>query len=154
MTDSERVSTTAIVTRAVFVDRQIASLQEELKGLKQILTLTAQDHPADALPTDGGGRSWTFAGADGCIARVSCPAPTLRDKIAGIGKTIERIQQAAGKAFPRLFEQIPAYRPVQGFRDAAIAALGPVSGRKLIKLCSSESAPRVSFETKDQPEPR
>jgi predicted flap endonuclease-1-like 5' DNA nuclease len=137
------------VTEAVALDREIAEKSERLKELKSDLVTEAALRAEEHTETAGGGKSWTFAGADGCIARVSRPAPTLKDRISGIGKTIEKLQQAAGKAFPRLFQQIPAWSPVDNFRDAAIDILGPIAGRKLIRLCANESAPRVSFETKE-----
>jgi hypothetical protein len=40
------------------------------------------------------------------------------------------------------------YKPVDNFREEAAALLGRDAGR-LVKLCQSESAPRVSFETKE-----
>ena len=38
----------------------------------------------------------------------------------------------------------------ENFRDEAKALLGKADANKLIKLCQTESAPRVSFETTER----
>jgi hypothetical protein len=141
-----------LVDHAVALGQEIAEREAKLKDIKGILIMEAEDHPSDQVETDGGGRSWTIEGLAGCIGRVTFPAPTLKDKISGVGKTIEKIMQVAGKRFSDLFEQVPAWKPKKDFRDEAEKYLGPVIGRKLLKLCSTESAPRVSFETKENVE--
>ncbi len=99
--------------------------------------------------TAGGGHSWTVEGNDGCIVRVTFPAPRLKATIAGEGKAIEKIRALAGAAFTRLFLQVPAYKPTDSFRPEAEALLGSSASRKLIRACETASSPTVSFETKE-----
>ncbi|HSE88005.1 MAG TPA: hypothetical protein VLJ79_17400, partial [Candidatus Binatia bacterium] len=53
--------------------------------------------------TEGGGRRWTAEGSDGCTARVTFPAPTLKAKIEERGKVFDRIKNLAGGVFNHLF---------------------------------------------------
>lgn len=137
----------ALVMEAVELDREIAEKNERLKELKSALVTEAESREDEHVDTDGGGRAWTATAHDGCVARINFPAPTLKSKIDGEGKAIEKIRAASGKVFDRLFRPAVAYKPVDGFRDEAQALLGRDAG-KLIRLCQTESAPRVSFETK------
>ena len=89
-------------------------------------------------------------GNDGCIARVNFPAPSLKSKIDGEGKPSEKIKQLAGTVFSRLFIPTITFKPVENFRDEAKALLAKGEANKLIKLCQTEIAPRVSFETAER----
>ena len=139
-----------LVTEAVSLDREISEQTDRLKELKAKLVETAREHEDELTPTDGGGLRWTAQGNDGCIARVNFPAPSLKSKIEGEGKAIERIKQLAGAVFSRLFVPTISFKPVENFRDEAKALLVKADGNKLIKLCQTESAPRVSFETAER----
>lgn len=119
------------------------------QGNQSLLIEEARNHPDSQYPTEGGGRRWSATGADGCIARVNIPAPALKSKIEDEGKLIPRIRQLAGAAFGRLFGPVLVYKPITKFRDEAFTLLPRSDARKLIALCESESAPRVSFETAD-----
>ena len=141
-----------LVDTAIVLEREIEERQARLKDIKGVLVLEADENQDDQVKTDGGGRSWTLEGQTGCIARVTFPAPTMKDKISGAGKTIEKIMQIAGKRFAGLFEQVPAWKPKPDFRKLVDSQLDAVQARKLLKLCSTESAPRVSFETKEKQE--
>ena len=136
-----------LVTEAVSLDREINEKAERLKELKAALALEAQTRKTELVRTDGGGARWTAEGSDGCIARVTFPAPSLKGKIDPEGKTIATIKQLTGGVFSRLFTPIHSYKPVEGFRTEAAAILPKADAKKLIKLCQSASAPRVSFET-------
>ena len=138
----------ATVTEAVALDREIAAMTERLKALKLTLVTEAGQRPEEHTATDGGGSSWTAEGNDGCVVRVTFPAPKLKATIAGEGSAIEKIRSLAGKCFHALFTQVPAYKPVPKFREAAEQLLGKDS-KKLIKACESTSSPSVSFETKE-----
>jgi hypothetical protein len=116
----------------------------------EILAVGEREIAGALVPTDGGGLRWTAEGNDGCIARVNFPAPSLKSKIDGEGKLIEKIKQLAGAVFSRLFIPTITFKPVENFRDAARALLAKTEANKLIKLCQSESAPRVSFETAER----
>lgn len=142
-----------LIDQAVELDRLVQEKQAELKDLKSRIAGEADSRDAEQLPTDGGGWSWTMQGNNGCICRVTRPAPTLKADIDGEGKTIEKVRAAAGKHFTRLFQQAPKWKPVPGFREEAQSLLGR-SAAAFIKLCSSQSAPRVAFETKpDEAQP-
>jgi hypothetical protein len=52
--------------------------------------------------------------------------------------------------FTHLFVSTTSYRPVEKFREEAGASLPKADANKLIKLCQSASAPRVSFETTER----
>jgi hypothetical protein len=135
-----------LVTEAVSLGREIEEKTERLKALKADL-ITAAGPRADTA-TAGGGRSWIAEGADGCIARVTFPAPKLKASIAGEGSAIEKVRKLAGRFFSLLFDQVPAYKPAANFRQEAEALLGK-DARKLIRACETSSSPSVSFETKE-----
>lgn len=137
----------ARVAEAVVLDRQRAEIEKRLKKIKAELIAEAEGRLEEHVETPGGGSSIRFEGADGCIATVSFPAPSLKSKIDGVGKTIAKVQEKAGRWFPELFIPVPAWKPIPDFRERAAECLGPVIARALISLCSSESSPRVSFET-------
>jgi hypothetical protein len=137
-----------LVAEAVCLDRSIRDQTERLKELKAALATEADSRADDATPTDGGGTSITFEGADGCYARVTTNGATLKSSIKAEGKDIEKVKAAAGLHFNRLFETVLAYSPVEGFRDQAASLLGRDAG-KLLKLCSSPGRTSVSFETKE-----
>lgn len=145
MTDKKLIQ---LVTEAVALDRQIKDLTIELKAKKEALTAEAEGRTEEQAATEGGGWSWEGRGEDGCIARVTAPGPTLKASIDGEGKTIEKIREAAGPHFGRLFLQAPKYKLVAGFRDEAASLLGRTAAR-LLKLVTTESRPQVAFETKN-----
>ena len=140
----------SLVTEAVSLDREINEKTDRLKELKTELVAEARRRESDLAPTDGGGRRWTAEGSDGCIARVNFPAPTLKAKIDEEGKLIEKIKNLAGGVFTRLFVPTINYRPIEKFREEAAALLPKADANRLIKLCQSASAPRVSFETAER----
>ena len=139
-----------LVTEAVSLDREINEKTDRLKELKATLAAEAQTRKTEMTPTEGGGTRWAAEGSDGCIARVNFPAPALKAKIDGEGKTIAKVKQFAGSAFSRLFVPTISYKPVQNFRAEALAMLAKAEAKKLIDLCQSASAPRVSFETTER----
>lgn len=139
-----------LVTEAVSLDREISDQTERLQTLKAQLVEAAREREDELIATEGGGLRWTAEGNDGCIARVNFPAPSLKSKIDGEGKPIEKVKQLAGAVFSRLFIPTISFKPVENFRDEAKALLAKAEANKLIKLCQSESAPRVSFETAER----
>lgn len=145
MTESKLKS---LVTEAVSLDREIAEKQDRLKELKSLIVAEAQQREEEHTPGDGGGSCWIAKANDGSAARVSFPVPSLKSKIDGEGKTIEKIRAASGKAFNVLFTPTISYKPVDDFRARAEAELDR-GAAKLIRLCQTESSPRVSFETKE-----
>ena len=108
----------------------------------------ARGREDEHTPTEGGGQRWTVEGTDGCIARVNFPAPTMKSKIEG--KASEKIKALAGGAFTKLFVPAITFKPVEDFREEARVLLAKGDANKLIKLCQTASAPRVSFETTER----
>jgi hypothetical protein len=139
-----------LVTEAVSLDREISEKTDRLKELKAELVVEARSREGELASTDGGGRRWTAEGSDGCIALVNFPAPTLKTKIDEAGEVIEKIKNLAAGVFAGLFAPTSSYRPVERFREEAAALLPKADASKLIKLCQSASAPRVSFETSER----
>ena len=146
MTDA-KLST--LVAEAVELDRNIREGQERLKDLKALLAAEAESRAEEATPTEGGGTSIEFAGADGCIARVTTAGATLKSSIKAEGRDIEKVKAAADRHFSRLFETVLAYKPIADFRDQAVSLLGPKEGARLLKLCTNPGKTTVSFETKE-----
>ena len=136
-----------IVEEAVTLDRRIAEDTERLKELKRQLVLEATSRSEEQQIIPDGGKSIAFADDDGCVVRVTFPKPMLKAAINGEGRTIEKIRGAAGSVFNRLFLQAPKYRLADNFREEAVSLLGK-EARQLIKLCTTNSPARVSFETK------
>jgi len=140
------------IREAVALDRLIRNKTAELAEIKDRLIREGELREDERTPTEGGGSSWTGAGADGCVARVTVPAPKLVSTISAESAKIAKLRELAGKWYDSLFEQKPAYKPIFMFRDAVRDALIPLANKgKIIKLCESQSAPSVSFETKDAP---
>jgi hypothetical protein len=140
---------TNLVTEAVSLDREIAEKTERLKALKEQLALEAEARAEDATPTDGGGASLTFEGADGCVARVTTAGATLKSSVKGEGRDIEKVRAASEGHFSRLFDPVLSYKPVPGFREQAASLLGARDGAKLVKLITNPGKTSVSFETKE-----
>jgi hypothetical protein len=139
----------SLVAEAVELDRNIRDGQERLKSLKALLAAEAESRAEEATPTEGGGTSITFAGLDGCIARVTTAGAALKSSIKAEGRDIEKVRDAADRHFARLFETVLAYKPVDGFREQAASLLGAKDAAKLVKLCTVPGKTTVSFETKD-----
>jgi len=137
-----------LVDEAVGLDREIALQQDRLKDLKARLVIEARSRLDEAAETGGGGKAISFPGLDGDIARVNLPGPALKSKIDSDGKPFEKIKAAAGEHFEALFVPCVAYVPIEGFRAEAADLLG-LAASKLVKLCETESRPRVCFETKE-----
>lgn len=134
---------------AIELDRQVRELTEQLKAVKKEIAVEAATRDTEQLATDGGGWSWTMTATTGCICRVTQPAASLKDKIDGSGKTYEKIREAAGPAFGKLFQPVTVFKPIASFREEGASILGR-SFPKLLKLCSSDTAAKVQFETKPE----
>jgi hypothetical protein len=137
-----------LVAEAVSLDREICLQQDRLKDMKAWLVIEARSRLEEAAESGGGGKAITFQGLAGDIARVNIPGPALKSKIDGEGKPFQKIKGAAGRFFQSLFVPSVVYVPIEGFRSEAATLLGPAAP-KLIKLCETESRPRVCFETKE-----
>jgi hypothetical protein len=136
-----------LVAEAIALDRQVKDLTEQLKERKEQLVIEAQSREDELTATEGGGRTISFKSINGEVARVTFPADELKSKIDGEGKAIEKVRALAGKFFDQLFRPALAYRPIEGFREAARLVLEKPVAKKLIDACEKDSSPRVSFET-------
>ena len=136
-----------LVTEAVALHRDIATQNERLKALKADLIHEARLHPKHFTLTNGGGSRWTASGTGGCIARVNFPAPALLALIDSESDTFDDVLALAGECMDQLFESAYYLRPIANFREEAARALDGREADKLIDLCQTTSAPRVSFET-------
>lgn len=140
-----------LIDEAVQLDREIARLQEKLKGIKAQIAAEADTRAEEAVSTDGGGTSITFEGTDGCIARVTESGRALKSLVKPDDKAFPKIKEAAGAFFTRLFVPEVVHRPVEKFREQARELLGEAPGKKLIRLCENPGKTTVSFETKETP---
>jgi hypothetical protein len=137
-----------LVAEAVILDREISLQQDRLKEMKARLVTEAQSRLDEAAETEGGGKAITFHGRNGDVARVNIPGPALKSKIDSESKAAEKIKTVAGQYFGSLFVPSVVYLPIESFRAEAALLLGSAAS-KLIKLCETESRPRVCFETKE-----
>ena len=138
-----------IVARMIKLDRAIETLQSQFDAYKDILIMEAIEHEKEQTDTEGGGKSWTCQDAVGNIARVTFPVAALKSEINGNGKAYLVVLTAAGKAFGKLFEKTCGWKLREDFRKKAEELLGKKDAEKLIKLVTSKSATKVSFETKE-----
>lgn len=147
MTDSKLRT---LIDRAVKLDRDIADQTTELKEIKAQLIVEATSRQEEQRSIEGSdGTKWTGTGNDGCLCRVTFPAPKLKSSVDPETKPGQKIIELAGTAKQTLFTPSVIYRPIEGFRDKARELLGK-GAEKLIKACETESNPRVEFETKTE----
>jgi hypothetical protein len=133
------------ITRAIELKRVIADAKREYDEIKAALVVEASGREEERRPTEGGGWSWEQLDREGNLVRVTEPARKLKSTLDPESKGFPKIKEAAGRAWSLLFAQVPAYAPVEGFRDKAVAHLGR-DAAKLIKLCTTESETKVAFE--------
>ena len=87
--------------------------------LKAELVAEARSRESELALTSGDGLRWTAEG-DGCIARVTVPAPTLKAEIDENGKAPNDQESGGGRVFTHLFVPTTRYRPLK-FREEAAA---------------------------------
>lgn len=136
------------ITRCIQLQRLAFEVETELKEHKAALIQEAEGRAEEHVPTDGGGWSWVHQDAEGNAMRITQPSPKMKGTINGESKTLISIRELAGRAFMHLFIQVPSYRPVEDFRDKAVAHLGR-DAKRMIKLVTTESAVQVAFEVKE-----
>jgi hypothetical protein len=140
-----------LVTTAVETDRHSALLTAEAAVLKKRLIAEAKRREKQQVDIPDGGKAITFAGTNGCTARVVFPKPTLSSSIDGTTKKFDKVKTLSGQGFKSLFLPVEKYALVFNFREIA-QAVAPKTSAALIKLCTSNSQPRVAFETKQSPD--
>jgi hypothetical protein len=136
-----------LIAEAVSLDRSIAEQTARLKDIKAALAEEAAAHEAEHTPTDGGGASWRAEGADGNAAVITFPAPRLASSLDPETKKGAQVLELVRGHKDNLFTPRLDYVPVENFREEAARLLETATARKVIKLLTSASAPRVSFET-------
>lgn len=145
-----KLDTMKTVEDAIALDRQVAELEKELKGLKEKLVAEAVKRQGDQVETDGGGWSVVLEGSAGNIARVTQPGPRLKSAIDGEKPAGAKILELVGGKFKdQLFTPRLTYVPTENFRVRAEELLTPGVAARVIKGCETKSAVAVSFETKD-----
>ncbi len=137
-----------LITTAVILDRHISQEDARLKELKGLIAAEAETRAEEATKTDGGGRSISFEGSDGCVARVTTAGPTLLSSLTPEAKKFVKIKAACRGLFSRLFETAVVHVPVANFRDQARTLIG-TDAAALIKFCETAGKTTVSFETKE-----
>jgi len=133
------------IARGIELKQIIATHEAELKEIKADLTAEAEGREDEQQATEGGGWSWRHADAAGQMVCVTKPGDKLKSTINPEAKGFDKIRTAAGRAWSFLFYQVPAYNPKTDFRSLAVAHLGR-DAQKLIKLVTSDSETKVSFE--------
>lgn len=149
-----------LVNELIDLKRIVANAEEKIAIIQRRFIEEAQS----ALKYDGHKTfidcSYTFAGMDGCIARVNFPADKLISsfrfndadeayRTQGTGKNTQVIKmpglrKLAGDKFKVLFA--PFFKPATGFRDIAPTHLGKTTYASLLELVTEPSSPRVSTE--------
>jgi hypothetical protein len=138
-----------LVSQAVKLDREIAEKSEHLKRLKGQLLAAARGGLQPTTPTEGGGWSLTFEGADGCVARVTQPADKLKNSIDAEKPAGARLMMLVGRLKEELFTPSLKYVPVENFRTRVASLFPPATASRILQAATGESSPTVSFETKE-----
>ena len=134
------------IARAIEIEAQTSKLNDELKELKEALKAEAASRSEEHTATEGDGWTWRHEDNAGHVALVTQPGRKLKATINPEAKGFDKIKAAAGRVFSLLFVQAPTYKPVDGFRDLAVAHLGRDAG-KLVKLVTSDAPLQVTFNT-------
>lgn len=142
-----RANLAAMVTAACALDREIAQKQKTLAGLEKTIKAEAAADTEGHQETAGGGWSWTCAGTDGCLCRVTKPGPGLRGSIDGEDEVFEKLRGKVGVAFLGLFSASAKFKLVENFRERARELFG-ADAAWVIRLCSTKGKITVGYETK------
>lgn len=138
-----------VVDEAIALDREITEKEEQLKQRKADLLAMAEGvEPHDKLQTDGGGWSVTFEAPTG-VARITKPGPKLKASIDAEKPAGAKLMEKIGRLKDELFTPVLKWIPVENIRVRVEELFKPGEARAIIKALTSESAPTVSFETKE-----
>jgi hypothetical protein len=142
----------AKIAEAVSLDRKIAELTACLKEVKAELTMEAEASEEEHTKTENGGATWRAEGADGCAVVVTFPAAKLASALDPESKKGAAVLELVGREKENLFTPRLDYVLVEDFRSKIETRLDKAVAKKVLKLMTSASAPRVSFETKVETE--
>jgi len=122
------IPTAAEVSEAAALHREIAAKTKRLAELKERLVAAG---PGD------------YVGAEGEVAKVIFPAPSIKPDEEAIGVVRECVPAAT---FKKLFSKVTVLRPVKAFRELVGALVDdkPLA-RKIVAVCESETSPQVRF---------
>lgn len=117
------------VGRGWDLERQIATLQDELKAIKAEL---AQLAPGQ------------YYGENGHYAQVIQPSPGIKPT----PEAIEEVRAIVGDddRFKKLFEWVPCWKPVKDFRAKANVLLSPAKAQRVQETCEKAAEPYVVFK--------
>ncbi len=139
-----------LVAEAIALDRQIQTDTETLKGLKADLVVLAEAEPAERREaTKEGGYSIVYACDGGAIARVTQPAARLKSSIDAETPSGAKLKEKVGGEWSELFEPRVQWVPVAEFRELVAKKFTPRDAKTILKACTTASAAKVSFETKE-----
>jgi hypothetical protein len=120
--------------RAVSLDHEIQREDRPAERTQSETRLRGEE-PRERTCTNRWRRDALIAeDSDGCVARVTFPAPTLKAKIDQQDKVIDKVKNLAGGVFTGLFVPTTSYRPIEKFREEVAALL-----RKLTSTSYSSS---------------
>lgn len=140
---------TTLIDEAIELGREIEERETRLKEIKSTIVAVAEASPEEHEVGDGGGTLWKAPASDGCECRVSFPVPSLKSSLKASDKALPKAKELAGKLFDTLFKPELVYKPADGFRDLCKQMLTTKSANALLKVCTSKTSPKVSFETKE-----
>jgi len=141
------------VDKCVALEHNIAMLNAHLKAAKTELVAEARWREDEQKDIPDGGAYVEFEGFNGCVAHVVFPKPSLKATIDKDSPVYTKIMALLSEEdFNAMFSPAPKYSLVQDFRAVAELTFDKTTARKLVKLCSTCSSPRVSFETKEKKE--
>lgn len=140
-----------LVDAALALDREIKEKTAQLKDLKADLITEALSRKEERIETELGGESWTAAGSDGAIARVTFPAGKLKSSIDPDSKEGAKLIAKLGKHAKALLIPIARFKPVAEFRDLVHQLWSSAADAdKVIKAFESDASPTVGFETAEK----
>lgn len=134
------------IARAIELKQIAAVIDQELDEIKTELVIEAEGRGEEHEPTEGGGWSWRHEDAEGHTVCVTQPTPKLKATLDPEAANFAKIKETAGRAWSLLFYQKPAWGLVDEFRVRCLANLDQPIAKKLIKLVTSASSIKVSFE--------
>jgi hypothetical protein len=141
---------TDLIDEAIHLDREIEQNEARLKHIKSLIVEHAEASPEEQTEGEGGGKVWTAQSSNGELCRVSFPIPSLKPALKDKDKALPKARELCGKFFEQLFKPELVWKPVQDFRDRVHEYLERREATALIKACSTNTTPKVSFETKEK----
>ena len=136
-----------LVTDGHRLQLAIDRLGDRLKAIKKSLIQEAASRPTEHEPIEGSdGTTWGGHGVR-CEAVVTFPTDTLKESIKTDSKNYKQVEVLLkGHDIADFFESIAVARPIANFRSHLIGRVGEKTAERIIKLCTSESSPKVTWK--------